>query len=194
MRALDGASYELDLVHSPGKREKKHAADLSPYPVKMIALQSLDGADNRFGQLYKPISAEPFASARLKGYYPTNPYRLEATATLNLRTPIEPFHWPTLSELNDDMDQHFWVQDWEYQKWRRDFFEAQWKPVPNLLHGTAPGPPPAAPWVSIPVIPSLEALNAVLVLSDDKLFFISFSIGPNVREWRLAQLDFDASV
>ena len=66
--------------------------------------------------------------------------------------------------------------------------------MPNLLHGTAPGPPPAAPRVSIPVIPSLEALNAVLVLSDDKLFFISFSIGPNVREWRLAQLDFDTSV
>jgi len=73
-------------------------------------------------------------------------------------------------------------------------FEAYWEPVPNLLHSTAPGPPLAAPQVSIPVIPSLEALNAVLVLSDDKLFFIGVSIGPDFREWRLVQLDFETSV
>jgi len=57
----------------------------------------------------------------------------------------------------------------------------------------ATGPPPEAPQISIPVIPSLEALNAVLILSEDRLFFISVSIGPNIREWRLAQLDFETS-
>ena len=55
-------------------------------------------------------------------------------------------------------------------------FEAFFERVPNLLHGIAPRPPPAAPRVSIPAIPSLEALNAVLVLSNDKLFFVSVSI------------------
>jgi hypothetical protein len=113
-QALDGASYELESVHTPGKREKKHAADLSPYPIELIAFQPLDGADNRYGQINKPIAAEPFASAGLKGFYPSNPYQLEATAASNLLTPIEPFHWPTLSELNDELDQRFWVQDWDY--------------------------------------------------------------------------------
>ena len=70
-------------------------------PVEMIAFQLLDGADNRYGQINKPIAAEPFASAGLKGFYPSNPYQLEATAASNLLTLIEPFHWPFLSELTD---------------------------------------------------------------------------------------------
>jgi len=158
----------------------------------MIAFQPLDGADNRYGQINKPIAAEPFASAGLKGFYPSNPYQLEATAASNLLTPIEPFHWPTLSELTDNFLQ--WEKDKSYQRCKRAEFEAHFEWVPNLLHGIAPGPSPAAPQVSIPASPSLEALHAVLVLSDDKLSFISVSIGLNIREWRLAQLDFDTSV
>ena len=93
-------------MNTPGKRDKKHAADLSPYPLELIAFQPLDGADTRFGQLYKPITAEPFASARLKGFLPSNPYQVEPTANSNLLIPIEPFHWPTLVELNRD------IHDW----------------------------------------------------------------------------------
>ena len=55
----------------------------------------------------------------------------------------------------------------------------------------APGPPPAAPSTSIPITPSIELLHATMILSEDKLFFISIPIGTNnVWEWRLAQLYF----
>ena len=60
---------------------------------------------------------------------------------------------------------------------------------------TAPGPPPAAPNNGIPVIPSTDSLNAAMILSEDRLFFISISIGTNdVLEWRLVQLMFELSV
>ncbi len=171
-------------MNTPGKRDKKHAAELSPYPLELIAFQPLDGADTRFGQLYKPIKAEPFASAGLKGFLPSNPYQVEPTADSNLLIPIEPFHWPTLDELNRG------IHDWDRDKSYREYMQAA---LFAVFAARATGPPPEAPHISIPVIPSLEALNAVLILSEDRLFFISVSIGPNIREWRLAQLDFETS-
>ena len=54
---LDGASYKLEHAKSPNRKEKKHASDLSPYPAKLIAFDPLDGPDNCYGQLHKPISA-----------------------------------------------------------------------------------------------------------------------------------------
>ena len=58
MAILDGASYELEHAKLPNKKDKKHASNLSPYPVKLIAFEPLDGPDNHFRQLYKPISAK----------------------------------------------------------------------------------------------------------------------------------------
>ena len=67
--------------------------------------------------------------------------------------------------------------------------------VPTFPIETAPGPPPAAPNYGIPAIPSTDLLNAVIILSKDRLFFISIPIGTNnVREWRLVQLMFESSV
>jgi hypothetical protein len=165
-------------VNTPGRRDKKHAAELSPYPLELIAF------DTRFGQLYKPITAEPFASAGLKGFLPSNPYQVEPTADSNLLIPIGPFHWPTLEELNRG------IHDWDRDKSYKEYMQAA---LFAVFAARATGPPPEAPQISIPVIPSLEALNAVLILSEDRLFFISVSIGPNIREWRLAQLDFETS-
>ena len=53
---LKGASYKLEYCDNNKKIEKKYASDLSPYPAKLIPLQPVDGADTRYGQLYKPIS------------------------------------------------------------------------------------------------------------------------------------------
>jgi hypothetical protein len=45
-----------------------------PYPPELIPFQPVDGADNRYGQLYKPISANPFKEAGLKGFEPPAPF------------------------------------------------------------------------------------------------------------------------
>ena len=46
-----------------------------------------------------------------------------------------------------------------------------------------------------PTIPTIAAFNAAMILSTDRLFFISTPMGTNgVREWRLIQLDYESSV
>jgi hypothetical protein len=73
---LKGASYELEHCHNTGQKEQKHASDLSLYPPKLVPFQPVDGADTRYGQLYKPISAHPFKEAGIKGFSPIQPYQI----------------------------------------------------------------------------------------------------------------------
>jgi hypothetical protein len=73
---LKGASYELEHCHNTGCKEKKHASNLSPYPPELVPFQPVDGADTRYGQLYKPISAHPFKEARIKGFSLIQPYKV----------------------------------------------------------------------------------------------------------------------
>jgi hypothetical protein len=51
---LKGASYEIEHCTSKTK-DKRHASDLSPYPVELIPFQPINGADNQSGQLYRKI-------------------------------------------------------------------------------------------------------------------------------------------
>jgi hypothetical protein len=50
----------------PSRKEKKHALDLTPYPFELITFEPVNGADNRYGQLDKPIGANLFKEAGLK--------------------------------------------------------------------------------------------------------------------------------
>ena len=52
---LDGASYELEHTKPPNRKDKKHASNLSPQPIELIAFKPMDGPDNCYGQLHKPI-------------------------------------------------------------------------------------------------------------------------------------------
>jgi hypothetical protein len=74
---LKGASYELKHCQKPGQKEKKHASDLSPYPPKLIPFQPVEGADARYGQLYKPITAHPFKEAGIKDSLQFNHIKLQ---------------------------------------------------------------------------------------------------------------------
>jgi hypothetical protein len=67
---LKGTSYEIVHCDNATQKEKKHASGLSPYPAKLIPFQPVDGADTRYGQLYKPIAAHPFKDAGIKGFFP----------------------------------------------------------------------------------------------------------------------------
>ena len=96
---FEDASYELE--HGDTKqKEKKHASDLSPCPVELIPFQTVNGADTLYGQLYNPISANPFKEAGIKGFAPIQPYKV--SSNLAITTWCAAFHWPSLSELNDE--------------------------------------------------------------------------------------------
>ena len=84
---------------------------------------------------------------------------------------------PTLSDLNDELDYDSWESDPDVKRYRAA--EMMEDVVTTFSTETAPGPPPAAPNKSIPVIPSIDSLNAAMILSEDRLFFISIPIGTN---------------
>ena len=58
------------------------------------------GADNQYGQLYKPIGKTPFAEAGSKGFEITQPFKV-SHSYLTV-SDYKDFHWLTLSELNDE--------------------------------------------------------------------------------------------
>jgi hypothetical protein len=47
---LKDALYELEHCSTPHRKEKKHASNLSPYPLELIPFQPLDGSNTWYGQ------------------------------------------------------------------------------------------------------------------------------------------------
>jgi hypothetical protein len=94
---LYNALYEIDHC-STKKWEKWHAPDLSSYPVELLPLHPLDGADNQYGQIHKKILDDPYIQAGIKGFEPPTPFGVYA----NLLTTNtgRGFSWPTLAKLN----------------------------------------------------------------------------------------------
>jgi hypothetical protein len=80
-------------------------------------------------------------------------------------------------DLNNKLDDELWESDPDARRWRAA--EVMDETVLTLPIETAPGPPPAAPTNGIPAIPSTDLLNAAMILSEDRLFFISIPIGTN---------------
>ena len=182
---LKGASYELVHCNNNKRMEKKHASDLSPYPAELVPFEPVDGADTRYGQLYKPISAQPFKEAGIKGFYPIQPFKV--ATNLAITDWCAAFHWPSLSKLNDQFAP-FPCTDDKFRLYLDGDLIAK-LPVMTM------GPPPAAPAHSIPTIPAIHLLTASIISSTNKLFFVSHSIGANDScEWRLARLAFNDSV
>jgi hypothetical protein len=101
MRNLDGASYEIEQ-YSTKHLDKKHLSALSPYPLEIIPLQPVNGADNQFGELNKTISDSSYIQAGIEGFKPPQPFHVskQYITTTNNGTP---FHWPTLEEMNAEL-------------------------------------------------------------------------------------------
>ena len=67
---LIGSSYKITHCLRKNVFEKKHAAFLSPYPLELVPFAPVDGQDNQYGQLYKPISKQSFVDAGISGFQP----------------------------------------------------------------------------------------------------------------------------
>ena len=181
-----GASYDLEHCNIPTSKTKKHASDLSPYPLELVPFEPVDGPDNRFGQLHKPITSDPYKEAGIKGFTPPKPFK----AALQFLTTDRKnqFHWPSLSELNDDLVPFQWSSEEE----RAQYFDGDSISSIPIMHV---GPPPAAPVYDSPTVPSISTLTTAIIKSADKLFFISNRTGTNdARKWRLVRIAFQESM
>ncbi|KAL3786998.1 hypothetical protein HJC23_005509 [Cyclotella cryptica] len=105
---LDGGSYELEHILQHNTRVKKHASHLSPFPLPLVPFEPVDGPDNRFAQLNRPISREAYSEAGIKGFKPLNLFK--SLADVNFGTVQNDFDWLTLSELNDKI----WPPEWQH--------------------------------------------------------------------------------
>ncbi len=70
-----GTSYELEHCSLPNKKMKKHASDLSPYPLELVPCEPINGPDNQYSQLHKPITANPYKEVGIKGFTPPTPFK-----------------------------------------------------------------------------------------------------------------------
>jgi hypothetical protein len=187
LESLHGGSYSLEHCLHPTRKEKKHASDLMPYPPELVPFKPVDGADTWYGQLYRPIGKNPFKEAGLKGFTPPDPLRIS-----NLLLDIgdfKDFCWPTLSELNDELDPYPWQDDKE----RHRFMTDEPPFIPLVMYN---GPPPSPPKLNAPSLtpPSIVELAPCIIASSDKLFFIGCAIGEAKREWRLVRVAFTDSI
>jgi hypothetical protein len=92
-------AYELKFANDTKQKDKKHASDLCPHPAKLISFEPLDSADNRYGQLYKPIKQSPYKEAGIKSFTPPQP--LQAATHFATTGDFRDFHFPMLFELNN---------------------------------------------------------------------------------------------
>jgi hypothetical protein len=66
VESLKGALYAIENGLTPTWKEKMHASDLTSYPQELIPFKPVNGTNTQYGQLFKPIGANPFKEAGLK--------------------------------------------------------------------------------------------------------------------------------
>ncbi len=79
--------------------------------MELIPCQPLGGPDTRYGQIHKPITAQPFKEAGINGFQPMLPYKVSAWFLTTEQA--SDFHWLSLLELNDDLLPFPWLSEEE---------------------------------------------------------------------------------
>jgi hypothetical protein len=97
----------------------------------------VNGADTHYSQLYKPITAHPFKEAGLKGFTPRQSYQLAPSHLAQIQ-PGSDFHWPSLSELNEEITPFPWLNYDEFQRYLADDSFAT---LPVMTTGSPPSAP-----------------------------------------------------
>ena len=106
---------------------------LVSYPPELIPFESLDSADNRYGQLHNRIGKSPYKEAGIEGFTPLRPFQI-ASHYLT-KGDYRDFHFPTLAELNKENSPFPWIDNNErIQVMSCDTIEDQ----PTVLYTGAP--------------------------------------------------------
>jgi hypothetical protein len=132
------------------------------------------------------MSKNPCIQAGIKGFKPPTPFKVSAQF-LTTDQSLD-FSWLTMAKLNEDL----FLYPWSFGK---EFDANLTSDTEIVSQGFYTGPPPSAPKYSAPTSPPANVLAKQIIASSYQLFFISNPIGSgDVREWRLEQVAFDATV
>ncbi len=182
VKSLSGTLYEIECIHKHSWCDKKHAANLSPYPPELVPFKPINTADNCYGQLYCPIGKPPYKKAGINGF--TSPQPFKIASHFLTKGDFRDFHFPALAELNNNICPFSWLDKKERicALSGINFEEAL-----NLYHS-----PPTSLAVPSPLsMPILNSLVASIIASSNCLFFISHSLGtPTTRKWWLVRVSF----
>ena len=134
---------------------------------------------DRYGQLHKPFGPMPYKKASIEGFIPSQPF------TIPSHFAQRDFHFPTLAELNNELDQSYpWLDDDGHICY---FSYNVVEDAPVMYQG--PWPLPAI--VRPPAVPPISFLVTSIIDSADCRFFVSHSLGnPLIREWCLICITF----
>ncbi len=168
--SADGGLYNIEHCHHPTWWMKKHAADLTPHPAELIPFDPINGPDTQYSQLHKAIDPHQFKEAGISGFLPLQPFKVPAKF-LNISNHTD-FWWPTLSELNGNVDEF----PWSSNKERRKYFEDDTPFFPDIMYTGPPPEPPVSPLVPEQSTLSITSLAPLIILSPDKLVFVSHSV------------------
>ena len=191
-KVLPGSSYEIRHKFS-GELGKRHAAHLSPFPLQLVPFEPVDGADNRYSQMYQPIKKDPYEEAGIKGFKPYQPFREQLPAIGLSAAASASLHFPSLAELNADICN--WSEG-EMDLVFNDDTLTQDVEIFTSNPSVIPSEPVcAAPPVTKPTLPLITDLTSNLITSRDRLFFIAHRVpGTNVSEWSLVRVALEDSL
>jgi hypothetical protein len=183
-----GSSYSIEHIDSK-RIGKRHASDISPFPPELLPFLPVDGPDNRFGQLHRPIQQSAYQHAGIKGFKPCQPVNLGNAACLATGSPDpDAIHFPTLHELNSELD------DWDDSEMASVAGDTSLC-IAVEAFAVVPKPPPPVVQPSPPPVPAIADLTASILASSDKLFFIAHRIpGSTVSEWCLVRVALQDSI
>ena len=207
LRRLHGASYECKHTAS-GKISKFHASHLSPVPHELVPYAPVDTSDARFGISHKPLSEDAYKLAGIEGFLPRQPFKpsfrrrvrfsdehlpttsddtppttnlIDFQSWANATDDDVDLHYPSLAELQDEMDA-----------------SVEWGDVDDMIDMRRPLSPSDTSTFASPSItptPTLARLAAKLISSTSRLFFVSWAYPTATRrEWHLVRVNLDSSI
>ena len=192
IEASPGGSYKIEHCFDQNRVDKKHASHLSVYPLELVNFEPVDGPDNRYGQLRRPIAKSPFEAAGLKGFTPLKVFSAEA----HYFAVQEAFRWPTCQEMDADMDPFPW-RPGERERIESESIDGDTAQQAAVMVSTMYNGPPPAPLEPAPVtpkVPSIGTLVTSIIKSVDRLFLVADDADPHFIEWRLVRVALDGSM
>ena len=159
----------------------RRAAHLSPYQQELLPFLPIDGVDNRYGQIYTPIKADPYMNSGIKGFHPSQPFKNSVHS--EIPAVGSDVRFTTLAEPN--------AQLFEWNENKEDMVSADDSlcvDIEVFADAPTPSPPTQAPIATS--VPEVGPLTTSIFAIDDKIFFISHCFpGSAMTKWGLARVD-----